>query len=56
VVVLYYGLRALFPDEPSFLRHGLYYVRAALVAGWVSGGAPAVFLRLGLAAAPDAQT
>lgn len=56
VVVLYYGLRALFPHEPSPLRYGLYYVRAALVAGWVSGGAPAVFLRLGLAATPDAQT
>jgi membrane-associated phospholipid phosphatase len=49
VIALYYGLRTLFPHDPGPVRYGLYYVRATLVAGWVSGGAPALFLRLGLA-------
>lgn len=47
--LLAYGLGAIFPDGDSLLAYFLRYVRYALVGGWITAGAPFVFLRLNLA-------
>ncbi len=53
VLVFYVGLDMLFglivPDGESLLPYILRYIRYALVGGWVSLGAPWLFLRLKLA-------
>jgi membrane-associated phospholipid phosphatase len=53
MLVFYIGLDMLFglivPDGEAFLPYLLRYIRYALVGGWVSFGAPWVFLRLKLA-------
>ena len=45
VVTLWAGLGMLLPHQETVWG----YARAALLGGWVAGGAPAVFIRLGLA-------
>ncbi|MFH1086306.1 MAG: phosphatase PAP2 family protein [Chloroflexota bacterium] len=49
VAVLYVGLKALIPDPTGLIGHLWRYLRYALIGGWVAGGAPALFARLGLA-------
>jgi hypothetical protein len=49
LLALWFGLRALFPEGESVTVYALRYGRSALVGAWVSAGAPALFLRLGLA-------
>ena len=39
----------LLPHHETVWGYALGYARAALLGGWVAGGAPAVFIRLGLA-------
>jgi len=45
VITLWVGL----PHHETGWGYALGYARAALMGGWVAGGAPAVFIRLGLA-------
>jgi membrane-associated phospholipid phosphatase len=49
VILFWYGLDQVFPGNDDLLGYGLRYIRYALVGLWVSGAAPAVFIRLGLA-------
>ncbi len=49
LLAVWFGLRALFPQGESVTTYALRYGRSALVGAWVSAGAPALFLRLGLA-------
>jgi len=49
LVAVWFGLRAVFPEGPSVAAYALRYGRSALVGAWVSAGAPALFVRLGLA-------
>ena len=49
VVTLWAGLGMLLPHQETVWGYALGYARAALLGGWVAGGAPAVFIRLGLA-------
>jgi hypothetical protein len=51
VLILYFGLRAIFPTGNSFLPYLLRYVRYALTGLWISAGAPWLFQRLNLAKA-----
>ncbi len=48
VMILYFGLKAIFPDGDTWLPYTLRYVRYALVGLWVSAGAPFVFQKLKL--------
>ncbi len=49
VLVLWYGLGAIFPRGEYLLSYGLRYLRYALVGAWISGIAPLIFIRLGWA-------
>lgn len=49
VLVLYAGLKLIFPSTEDWLGYGLRYLRYALIGIWVSGGAPLLFIRLGIA-------
>jgi membrane-associated phospholipid phosphatase len=49
LVGVWFGLRALFPQGESLAIYALRYGRSALVGAWVAAGAPALFVRLGLA-------
>jgi membrane-associated phospholipid phosphatase len=49
VIVLWAGLRAVFPDDGSALAYALRFVRYALVGAWIAAGAPVLFQKLGLA-------
>ena len=49
VILLWYGLDQLFPDSEDLIGYSLRYIRYALVGLWVSGAAPAIFIKLGLA-------
>ena len=49
VMVFWYGLGAVLPRGEEWLPLLLRFTRYSLVGGWVSGGAPWVFMRLGLA-------
>ena len=49
VAVLWFGLGAVFPRGESLLPYVLRYLRYALVGLWVTGLAPWLFIRLGLA-------
>jgi len=49
VVIFWMGLGAVFPDEPKLLGWLLRFLRYTLVGGWLTGGAPMLFIRLGLA-------
>jgi membrane-associated phospholipid phosphatase len=49
VLVLYLGLKAIFPRGDAFVPYVLRYLRFALIGLWVSAGAPWLFLKLKLA-------
>ena len=49
VVIIYFGLRWIFPSEPSLLGHILRFIRYALVGFWISYPAPKLFVKLKLA-------
>ncbi len=49
LVVLYAGLSALLPRSSDALGYTLRFIRYAVLGGWVSAGAPWLFLRLKLA-------
>jgi membrane-associated phospholipid phosphatase len=49
ILVLWAGLRAVFPAGEDILSLVLRYVRYSLVGFWVSGGAPWIFKKLKLA-------
>jgi membrane-associated phospholipid phosphatase len=53
VLALWVGLGALLPRGDELIFHLLRYLRYFLVGGWVSGGAPWVFMRLGLSERPS---
>ena len=48
-IIIWVGLDKLFPDGESLLALVFRLVRYALVGFWVSGWAPAIFIRLKLA-------
>jgi hypothetical protein len=49
LLVFYFGLKLIFPDDESLLDYALRFVRYAAVGFWASYGAPRLFVRLGLA-------
>jgi hypothetical protein len=53
VLVLWYGLGQVFPRGEALIPYILRYLRYALVGGWISAGAPWLFIRLKLAQAPS---
>jgi hypothetical protein len=53
VVIFWYVLGRLLPRGETLLAYSLRYLRYALVGLWVSGLAPALFIRLGLAGPAD---
>jgi membrane-associated phospholipid phosphatase len=67
-VIIYLGLRLVLPGEASFFaalppwgEFSPYYelgsfIRYGLLGLWISAGAPRLFLRLGLAGPPEAET
>ena len=48
VVILWLGLRMLFPRDASLVSQGLRYFRSALTGFWVAYVAPWMFIKLGL--------
>ncbi len=48
VVILWLGLRTLFPRDASLMSQVLRYLRCALTGFWVAYGAPRVFIKLRL--------
>jgi len=48
-LVVFLGLKLIFPDDNSLLDHILRYVRYAAVGFWAAYGAPRLFVRLGMA-------
>jgi hypothetical protein len=48
VMILWWGLRRVFPRDVSLVSQVLRYVRYGLVGFWVTYGAPWVFIKLGL--------
>jgi membrane-associated phospholipid phosphatase len=48
LLALRFGLGAIFPTEPAAVGNALRFVRYAIIGLWVTGLAPAVFLRLGI--------
>lgn len=49
LVILYYGLSKIFPSDSSVISYIWRYLRYALIGGWITAGAPFVFLWLKLA-------
>jgi hypothetical protein len=49
VLLLYMGLGEIFPRDANLLSYSLRFLRYALVGFWISGLAPVVFVRIGLA-------
>ena len=49
VLIIYYGLKIIFPEGESILAYLLRYLRYTLIGFWVSAGAPWIFIRLRLA-------
>ncbi len=49
VLVIRYGLKALFPADETLVAYLLRYLRYALIGLWITGGAPLLFVRFGLA-------
>lgn len=52
VAILWYGLGAVFPRGEELVAYIFRYLRYALIGGWISAGAPWVFIRFGLAKPP----
>jgi membrane-associated phospholipid phosphatase len=50
VVILWYGLGAIFPRGENLLPYILRYIRYALIGLWITGLAPVLFIRLKLSA------
>ncbi|HSM24902.1 MAG TPA: phosphatase PAP2 family protein [Anaerolineaceae bacterium] len=48
VMILWAGLRLVFPSDIAFLSEFLRFVRYFLIGIWISGGAPFLFRRLNL--------
>ena len=48
VLILYVGLKAIFPDGNTFVPYIFRYIRYAIIGFWVSGGAPWIFAKLNL--------
>jgi len=53
VLILRYGLGAIFPSGETLAAFAFRYLRYALIGAWVSGGAPFLFVRLKLANPPQ---
>jgi membrane-associated phospholipid phosphatase len=53
VLVLYVGLKLIFPEGETLVSNLLRYCRYALVGLWVAAGAPSLFVRLKLAQKRD---
>ncbi len=53
ILALYSGLKALFPADQSLAGSSLRFVRYAMIGGWVTGGAPYLFLRFKLVENPN---
>ncbi|PKN33871.1 MAG: phosphoesterase PA-phosphatase [Deltaproteobacteria bacterium HGW-Deltaproteobacteria-19] len=49
LLIIYLGLRAIFPRGDSFVPYVLRYLRFALIGLWISAGAPWLFMKLKLA-------
>ena len=49
VMVIWMGLRAIFPEGETLLPYSLRYVRYTLTGFWISAGAPWMFLKVRLA-------
>lgn len=49
LLIIRYGLKAIFPAGETWLGYGLQYVRYAVIGAWVSAGAPSLFFGLKLA-------
>jgi membrane-associated phospholipid phosphatase len=49
VIIIYYGLKIIFPEGENILDYFLRYLRYTLIGFWVAGGAPWTFIRLKLA-------
>ena len=52
VLIVRYGLKAIFPEGEYALAYFLRYLRYALIGFWVTGGAPWAFISLKLARKP----
>jgi membrane-associated phospholipid phosphatase len=52
ILILWFGLGQVFPRGEFLLSYVLRYVRYVLVGFWVSGGAPWLFKKVNLVAAP----
>jgi membrane-associated phospholipid phosphatase len=48
VLVLYAGLKAVFPSGDTFVPYVFRYIRYTIVGFWISGGAPWTFAKLNL--------
>lgn len=49
IALIWYGLGEVFPRGDAILPYTLRYIRYGLVGFWVSGAAPFIFLKIGLA-------
>jgi membrane-associated phospholipid phosphatase len=49
LLIIRYGLKAIFPEGETWMGLGLQYVRYAAIGIWVSAGAPLIFFVLKLA-------
>jgi ABC-type arginine transport system permease subunit len=49
ILILYLGLKAIFPRGEAFVPYTLRYLRFALIGMWISAGAPWLFMKLKLA-------
>jgi membrane-associated phospholipid phosphatase len=55
VLIFWFGLGLILPEDPNFISYGLRFTRYTLVGLWVSAFAPLVFQRIGLAKGPEAE-
>ena len=53
VVVIYVGLKLLFPQGETWIAYTFRFLRYALLGVWISGGAPYVFGKLQLTRSPQ---
>ena len=49
VLIIRYGLKAIFPEGASLLAYTFRYLRYALIGAWLTGGAPLAFIWFRLA-------
>lgn len=49
VLILYLGLKAVFPRGDAFVPYVLRYLRFAIIGMWITAGAPWLFMKLKLA-------